>query len=156
MLIATVGGMDQICFKWLRIHTQGCQGCQKIRNLLRNSKILIARSHSCLYCSGNLAINFGRFWCKNRPFYYCKHGENWSSEDPHCSLLICSLKWAQVKYKRLGYISLSPIVVFRSNLTCHEWKMAKNGFVPRFGHFMWQKLQKSIKLKDINRKYPFQ
>ena len=31
-------------FKSLRMHTQGCQGCQKIRNLVRNSKILIARS----------------------------------------------------------------------------------------------------------------
>ena len=31
-------------FKPLRMHTQGCQGCQKIRNLVRNSKILIARS----------------------------------------------------------------------------------------------------------------
>ena len=31
-------------FKSLRIHTQGCQGCQKIRNFVRNSKILIARS----------------------------------------------------------------------------------------------------------------
>ena len=42
---ATKGGMAQICFKSLRIHTHGCQGCQKIRNLLRNSKILIARSN---------------------------------------------------------------------------------------------------------------
>ena len=29
-------------FKSLRMHTQGCQGCQKIRHLVRNSKILIA------------------------------------------------------------------------------------------------------------------
>ena len=28
----------------LRMHTQGCQGCQKTRNFVRNSKILIARS----------------------------------------------------------------------------------------------------------------
>jgi hypothetical protein len=49
----TLGGIASICFKFhfqtddqqtLRTHTQGCQGCQKIRNLLRISKILIARS----------------------------------------------------------------------------------------------------------------
>ena len=40
----TVGGMAQICFKSLRIHTQGCQGCHKTRNFVRISKILIARS----------------------------------------------------------------------------------------------------------------
>ena len=37
----TVGGMPQICFKSLQMHTQGWQ---KIRNFVRNSKILIARS----------------------------------------------------------------------------------------------------------------
>ena len=114
------------------------------------------RVHSCLSCSGNLAYNFGRFWCKNRPFYYCKHAKYWFSEDPHCSLLIHSSKWAHMKYKRLGYISLSPIVVFVSNLACHEWKMAKNCFVPSFGQLMWQKLQKYIKLNPMNRKYLFQ
>ena len=44
----TVGGIANICFKqWfksLRMHTQRCQGCQKIRNFVRNTKILIARS----------------------------------------------------------------------------------------------------------------
>ena len=49
----TLGGTASICFKFhfqtdyqqtLRTHTQGCQGCQKIRNFVRNSKILIARS----------------------------------------------------------------------------------------------------------------
>ena len=43
--------------------------------------------HSSLYCYENLAGNIGRFWCKNRPFYQGKHGESWSSEDPHCSVL---------------------------------------------------------------------
>jgi hypothetical protein len=28
MVNCTVGGMAQICFKSLRTHTQGCQGCQ--------------------------------------------------------------------------------------------------------------------------------
>ena len=49
----TLGGIASICFKFhfqtdyqqtLRTHTQECQGCQKIRNFVRNSKILIARS----------------------------------------------------------------------------------------------------------------
>ena len=49
----TLGGIATICFKFnfqtdnqqtLRTHIQKCQGCQKIRNLLRNWKILIARS----------------------------------------------------------------------------------------------------------------
>ena len=49
----TLGGIASICFKFpfqtdyqqtLRTHTQGCQGCQKIRNFVRNTKILIARS----------------------------------------------------------------------------------------------------------------
>jgi len=49
----TLGGIASICFKFhfqtdhqqtLRTHTQGCQGCQKIRNFVRNLKILIARS----------------------------------------------------------------------------------------------------------------
>jgi hypothetical protein len=53
MYHSTLGGIASICFKFhfqtddqqtLRMHTQGCQGCQKIRNLLRISKILIARS----------------------------------------------------------------------------------------------------------------
>jgi hypothetical protein len=48
----TLGGIASICFKFhfqtddqqtLRTHTQGCQGFQKIRNLLRIEKILIAR-----------------------------------------------------------------------------------------------------------------
>ena len=42
----TVGGIASICFRFhfqqtLRMHTQGCQ---KTRNVVRNSKILIARS----------------------------------------------------------------------------------------------------------------
>ena len=45
----TLGGIASICFRFhfkqtLRMHTQGCQGCQKTRNFVRNSKILIARS----------------------------------------------------------------------------------------------------------------
>ena len=45
----TLGGIASICFRshfqqTLRMHTQGCQGCQKTRNFVRNSKILIARS----------------------------------------------------------------------------------------------------------------
>ena len=49
----TLGGIASICFKFhlqtdyqqtLRTHTQGCQGCQKITNFVRNWKILIARS----------------------------------------------------------------------------------------------------------------
>ena len=42
--VATVGEMAQICFKSLWTHTQGRQGCQKTRNFVRNSKILIASS----------------------------------------------------------------------------------------------------------------
>ena len=53
ILHCTLGGIASICFKFhfqtdyqqtLRTHTQVCQGCQKIRNFVRNSKILIARS----------------------------------------------------------------------------------------------------------------
>ena len=38
-------GIASICFRFhfqqtLRMHTQGCQGCQKIRNFVRNSKYL--------------------------------------------------------------------------------------------------------------------
>ena len=45
----TLGGIASICFRFhfqhtLRMHTQGCQGCQKTRNFVRNSKILISRS----------------------------------------------------------------------------------------------------------------
>ena len=45
----TLGGITAICFRFhflqtLRMHTQGCQGCQKTKNFVRNSKILIARS----------------------------------------------------------------------------------------------------------------
>ena len=45
----TLGGIASICFRFyfqqtLRIQIQGCQGCQKTRNFMRNSKILIARS----------------------------------------------------------------------------------------------------------------
>ena len=49
----TLGEIASISFKFhfqtdyqqtLWTHTQGCHGCQKIRNLLRNLKILIARS----------------------------------------------------------------------------------------------------------------
>ena len=41
--VRTVGGMAQICIKSLRMHTQGYQGCQKIRNFEGISKILIFR-----------------------------------------------------------------------------------------------------------------
>ena len=45
----TLGGIASICFRFhfqetLRMHPQGCQGCHKIRNFVRNSKMLIARS----------------------------------------------------------------------------------------------------------------
>ena len=45
----TLGGIASICFRFcfqqtLRIQIQECQGCQKTRNFMRNSKILIARS----------------------------------------------------------------------------------------------------------------
>ena len=45
----TLGGISSICFRFyfqqtLRVQIQGCQGCQKTRNFMRNSKILIARS----------------------------------------------------------------------------------------------------------------
>ena len=45
----TLGGIASICFRLhfqqtLRIQIQGSQGCQMIRNFVRNSKILIARS----------------------------------------------------------------------------------------------------------------
>ena len=48
-LLCTLGGIASICFRFhfqqkLRMHTHGCQGCQKTRNFERNSKILIARS----------------------------------------------------------------------------------------------------------------
>ena len=47
--ISTLGGIASICFRFhfqhtLRMHTQGCHGCQMTRNFVRNSKILIARS----------------------------------------------------------------------------------------------------------------
>ena len=41
---STVGGITHICFKSLKMHTQGCHWCQKTRNFVRNSKILITRS----------------------------------------------------------------------------------------------------------------
>ena len=46
---STLGGIASICFRFhfhqtLRIHTQGCQGCQETRFFVRNSKILNARS----------------------------------------------------------------------------------------------------------------
>ena len=45
----TLGGIASICFRFyfqqtLRIQIQGCQGCQKTRNFMRNSKMLIVRS----------------------------------------------------------------------------------------------------------------
>ena len=49
----TLGGIASICFKFhfqtdyqqtLRIQIQGSQGCQKIRKIVRNPKLLIARS----------------------------------------------------------------------------------------------------------------
>ena len=45
----TLGGIASICFKshfqqTLRIQIQGFQGCQKIRKIVRNTKIPIARS----------------------------------------------------------------------------------------------------------------
>ena len=47
--LCALGGIASICFRinfhqTLRMHTQGCQGCRKTRNFVRNSKILIARS----------------------------------------------------------------------------------------------------------------
>ena len=45
----TLGGIASICFRFyfqqtLRLQIQVCQGCQKTRNFMKNSKILIARS----------------------------------------------------------------------------------------------------------------
>ena len=45
----TLGGIASICFglhfqQTLQMHTQGCQGCQRTRNFVRNSKIIMARS----------------------------------------------------------------------------------------------------------------
>ena len=45
----TLGEIASICFRFhfqqtLRMHPQECQECQKIRNFVRNSEILIARS----------------------------------------------------------------------------------------------------------------
>jgi hypothetical protein len=50
VVVHTLGGIASICFNFhfqtnyqqtLRTHTQRCQGCQKIRNFVRNSKILM-------------------------------------------------------------------------------------------------------------------
>ena len=50
-LYATLGGIASICFRYhfqqtLRIQIQGSQGCQKIRKIVRNQKLPIARSTS--------------------------------------------------------------------------------------------------------------
>ena len=44
MVAITLGGIASICFKSLWTQIQRCQGCQIIRNFLKNSKILFARS----------------------------------------------------------------------------------------------------------------
>ena len=51
-------------FKSLRMHTQGCQGCQKTRNFVRNSKILIDRStiQPKLNKIKNHLPSFDEFW----------------------------------------------------------------------------------------------
>ena len=66
----TLGGIASICFRFhiqqtLRMHTQGCQWCQKTRNFVRNSKILIARSTiqpKLSKIKNNLPF-FKEFWC---------------------------------------------------------------------------------------------
>ena len=46
--VCTLGGIASICFRFhlqqtLRIQIQGSQGCQKIRKIVRNPNLLIAR-----------------------------------------------------------------------------------------------------------------
>ena len=73
------------------MHTQGCQGCQKIRNLLRNSKILIARSTiqpklskikktlrnaSKFIKKWPIVFDFTQFWLDGRPgneYFWISH-----------------------------------------------------------------------------------
>ena len=73
------------------MHTQGCQGCQKIRNLLRNSKILIARSTiqpklskikktlrnaSIFIKNWQMVFDFTQFWLDGRPgndYFWISH-----------------------------------------------------------------------------------
>ena len=80
----TLGGITSICFRFyfqqtLRMHTQGCQGCQKTRNFVRNSKILIARStiqpklskiknHYEIHVNSLKNLNFSQnFWSFDTP-----------------------------------------------------------------------------------------
>ena len=66
----TLGGIASICFRFhfqqtLRMHPQGCQGCHKIRNFVRNSKMLIARS-TIQPKLNKIKIHlpfFDEFWC---------------------------------------------------------------------------------------------
>ena len=92
-VIHTLGGIASICVRFhfqqtLRMHTQGCQGCQKTRNFVRNSKILIARStiqpkwskiknnlplFKEFWCISKCFFDFTQFWLNGRPgnYYFC-------------------------------------------------------------------------------------
>ena len=66
----TLGGIASICFRFyfqqtLRIQIQVFQGCQKIRKIVRNPKLPIARStiHPSLSKIKNNLPFFNEFWC---------------------------------------------------------------------------------------------
>ena len=82
----TLGGIASICFKFhfqqtLRTHTQGCQGCQKIRNFVRNSKILIARStiHPILSKIKNHYWKTSKIDAFFNGFWFCSILAGWST-----------------------------------------------------------------------------
>ena len=68
--VGTLGGIASICFRFhfqqtLRMHTQGCHGCQMTRHFVRNSKILIARwtiQPKLNEIKNHLPL-FDEFWC---------------------------------------------------------------------------------------------
>ena len=70
------------------MHPQGCQGCHKIRNFVRNSKMLIARStiqpklnkikkhlpfFDEFWCISHCFFDLTQFWLDGRPGneYFC-------------------------------------------------------------------------------------
>jgi hypothetical protein len=68
--LGTLGGIVSICFRFylqqtLRIQIQGSQGCQKIRKIVRNPKLPIARwtIHPSLSKIKNNLPFFKEFWC---------------------------------------------------------------------------------------------
>ena len=68
--VGTLGGIASICFRFhfqqtLRIQIQGSQGCQKIRKIVRNPKLPIARLtiHPSLSKIKNNLPFFKEFWC---------------------------------------------------------------------------------------------